>query len=136
MIEITTDALLAFLALKVPTLNELYLRLYKNDFVPDRYSEIDDFVEADFTGYAAVGFIDWGDPFLNVHDDAEVDHDPIVFEQTGTDTTCDVYGYYVTDGAGEVLWFAERNPAGANHMDTTGKTYTVIPKFVEAIIGE
>jgi hypothetical protein len=134
MIVIFTDALLDLLALKVPTLDELYLRLYKNDLVPDRYSGVDDFVEADFTGYAAVGFVSWGTPFLNADDDAEVDHDPIVFTQTGTATTNNIYGYFVTDGAGTTLWFSERNPAAPAAMDTTGKTYTVIPKFIEAII--
>lgn len=136
MLSIFYLRLAELLDLKLETLNGLYLRLYKNDVTPTRLLDRAAYTEADFTGYAPVGFIDWGTSFIDENVNARTDHDPVVFTQTGTGTTNNIYGYFVTDGAGTVMWFAERNPVAPVAMDATGKTYTVFPRFLEGIYGE
>jgi hypothetical protein len=134
MIVIYIDALVDFLQLKIETLNGLYLRLYQNDLTPGRFDPASSFDEADFDGYAPVGFSTWTDAYLNASNQGQTDHDPVVFTQTGVIVTNNIYGYYVTDPTGDIIWFAERNPAAPVAMNLAGKTYTVIPHFLEDIL--
>lgn len=104
------------------------LRLFQNNYTPLDTDTAANFTQATFTGYAAITLNTWGTPFTNGSNKAEVDEIIRTFTQTGVGVTNTVYGYYVTDGSGNLLW-AERNPAGGVAMNAIGNTYTVLPKM-------
>ena len=126
---IPNTAEIIFLEKMKEILNTGIAKLFKNDKVPAAGDNAGDYVEADFTGYASKALNNWGAAFTNGNGDAQTDETLKVWTQTGVATTCDVYGYYVVDGNGALL-YAERNPAGVVAMDTNGKTYAVLFRFV------
>lgn len=121
------EALVAELQQLKTFFNSLTLRLYKNDKVPLDTDDAGDYTEADFTGYDPIPLDSWGNAYLNAGNIAEINEIVRTFEQTGTAVTCLVYGYYVTDVDGDLVW-AERNPAGSVNMNATGLTYSVLPR--------
>jgi hypothetical protein len=80
-------------------------KLYKNDYTPDANADTGSFVEADFTGYAAVTPT-WGTVSTDVEGNAATVSGSIVYTSS-TPTAQTVYGYYVVDNAGS-LSFCER----------------------------
>ncbi len=119
---------MAQLQLWKATFNTYTARLYKNDRVPTDTDTVANYTEADFTGYASIATNNWGNAFLNGDNIAEIDEVNKTFTQTGVIVTCLVYGYYITDGGGNLCW-AERNPNGAFNMNQTGLVYIVLPKY-------
>lgn len=107
---------------------ELTLCLFQNDHTPTEGDDNSDYVEADFDGYLAVGVDSWTPPYLNGANKAETDEINRTFTQTGTGVTNDIYGYYVKNSAGDIIW-AERDPSAPVAMDAIGKTYTVFLRF-------
>lgn len=90
------------------TFPQLHLRLYKNDYFPNRESTLGDFVEADFAGYAEL-LLDrsqWSAP-VTTAGRAQTYYGPAFVEWLSTSGSQNVYGYYVTGGVGVVAW-AER----------------------------
>lgn len=83
------------------------LRLFQNDHVPDVLDIDADYTEADFSGYAAVALGSWNPAFVNVDGKGEIDADPTTFEHDGGGDDNNVYGAYITDQAGLVV-YAER----------------------------
>jgi len=83
------------------------LKLFKNDHVPAVDDVNGDYTEADFSGYADVDLGDWNSAFLNGDDKGEIDADPALFQHNGGGTSNTVYGAYVVNGAGDVV-YAER----------------------------
>lgn len=80
------------------------LRLYKNNFVPDEFSTAGAFVEADFSGYA------WWQPtysaaYINAAGKGQIDASSHTFVRGEGIISNDIYGLYVTDGAGEVVFY-------------------------------
>jgi hypothetical protein len=108
------------------TLNTYVLRLYQNNHTPAITDTAANYTEATFTGYAAINLVSWGNAFLNGSSISEMDEIARTFTQTGVGVTNNIYGYYVTDGAGVLIW-AELNPNGVFNMNNTGLTYTVQP---------
>ena len=104
------------------------LRLFQNNHTPAEGDDNTDYVEADFDGYSAIAIGSWTPPYLNGSGKAEIDEINRTFTQTGTGITNDVYGYYVTDPAGNVVW-AERDPSAPVAMNAAGRTYTVFLRF-------
>lgn len=129
MLVVSDYGLLAFAAeWLLSLLPGLTCRLFKNNYTPLQSSVVGDFTEADFTGYSAQALTGWGAAYINGGGDAETDNGAVLFHQTGTGTTNNVYGYFVTDGSGSLV-YAERNAAAPVAMDTTGKVYVVSPKL-------
>lgn len=128
MLVVCRPALVALLQLHKATFNTYTLRLFKNDKVPADTDTVADYTEANFTGYAAIATNAWGNAFLNAGNIAEIDETNRTFTQTGVIVTNLVYGYYVTDGAGNLI-FAERNPAGPFNMNANGLVYVVLPRY-------
>jgi len=83
------------------------LRLFRNDHVPAVDDVNADYTEANFSGYAAVALGDWNAAFLNGDDKGEIDGDPANFAHNGGATSNTIYGVYVTNNAGDVV-YAER----------------------------
>jgi len=89
---------LRMLAVASPTtVGPCVIKLFKNDLAPGVDSVIADFVEADFSGYAAIPHVagDWSAPLNlpgpSVGTQTPLDH----FEQTATTISNVVYGFWL-----------------------------------------
>jgi hypothetical protein len=111
-------------ALIIPTIGELniliavvtYLvsskiKLFKSNTVITPDTVLADLTEADYTGYVAQTVTAWGTPVLNGDGKAETIAPSHTFAPTSPTTVPNiVYGYWVEDTAGNLLWaenFAE-----------------------------
>lgn len=107
----------------------LSLGLFVNNFTPEPANVLSDFTPASFDGYAPFTFGLWGETFLNSEGNAESDYPSLswlVGPGGGVDT---VYGYYVFDAQGYVLW-SERDPRNGIAMKLPGQRYIVVPRFM------
>jgi len=103
---------LALLNSKLPYLEGLTLRLYKNDFIPTLISKNEDFLECDFPGYASIfGPFGFGTPFTNADDRAETDSAVQTFTAAAQQPGQYIFGYFLTDDSGNWI-YAERRTAG------------------------
>lgn len=85
------------------------VRLFKNDITPDRTTVLADLTEADFAGYAASSAVVWGAVFSDENDAANVVGGSKQFQASGPVSPAQqIYGYYVTNAAGDTLYWAER----------------------------
>ena len=88
----------------------LYLRLFKNNFIPGATTTFADFTECNYTGYQAVPLAvdSWASAALNADNVAVATYPAQLFTPTGTAVGNDSYGYYVTSnpdlGADRVLF--------------------------------
>lgn len=90
-------------AFETPTMH-----LFQNDFAPNVAMVLADLTEATFSGYAAAAGLAWGAPFINADGRAETDLPSQQFQHDGGAVANLVYGYYLTNAAGTVLYGAER----------------------------
>jgi hypothetical protein len=102
------------------------LRLFKNDFTPLQSSVTADFVEANFSGYAAIPLVlaDWSASYLNASQQAETDMLTKTFTQSAATVTNSIYGWYLTIASIGFL-MADRDPTAPFLMNAAGKTYSV-----------
>lgn len=77
------------------------IRLFKNNFTPNKSSIDTDFEEADFDGYAAED-LDYDPVFVNATPRTQVNAASVTWVRAAGPTDNDVYGIYITDNAGEV----------------------------------
>lgn len=101
------------------------LRLFRNDYTPTDTDTLANFQEAQFPGYLAPTLAAWGAP-ASSGGVAQVTHPAQTFTRGAGGSGDSIYGYMVTDGAGNLLW-AERDPAAPVNMNGQGNTYTVTP---------
>lgn len=89
------------------------VHLFQNNFFPLPTSQLSDFVEATFSGYAASGAVHWGSGYYDVNGKPTVNTPEVPFLAASPLLIPNtIYGYYITDsGAGTTLYFAERFPA-------------------------
>lgn len=118
----------------VSYLNGLTLRLFQNNHTPAIGDTAASYTEATFTGYSSQAITSFGTAYQNASNLGETDAAAMTFSMTGTTVTNNIYGYYVTDSGGNLI-FAELNPNGVFAMNQTGLTYTVQPVFTSANIG-
>lgn len=104
----------------------LSMRLYQNDWEPSPEDDAGDYVQATFTGYAALNLEDFGASFLNLDLKAEINGPAHIFSQTGVAVTNMIYGYYIVNNQNALVW-AERNEAGPVAMNAAGMQYSVVP---------
>lgn len=83
------------------------LRLFKNDHVPAVADVNANYTEANFSGYASFDLGAWNAAFVNANGKGEIDADPATFTHNGGGVSNTVFGAYVTNQAGDVIW-AER----------------------------
>lgn len=102
-------------------------RLYINDYTPTDTSILANFQEAGFPGYAGDSNIVWN-PALQANGRAEIEAAAITFTCTGGGAAESVYGYYVTDTGGALL-FAERFDDGPYVMSQNQDEITITPKL-------
>lgn len=103
------------------------LKLFKNDHVPAVDDVNANYTEANFSGYAAEALGTWNAAFLNGDDKGEIDADPIAFVHNGGGTSNTIYGAYVVDDNGDVI-YAERFEA-PRVMSSNGDTITYTPRL-------
>lgn len=108
--------------------NTLTLRLYQNNHTPVDTDTAANYTEATFSGYSAIALGSWSNAFLNSDNYGETDETTRVFTCTVAAPANTIYGYYITDGSGNLIW-AEINPAGSFLINTIGQTYTVLPRW-------
>ena len=130
-IVVNNVAKVTLMQIFVSTFNTYVLRLFVNNHTATETDTVTNFTEATFPGYAAKNLTSWGSAFLNSNTQGETDETVRVFTQTsvpGSPQT--VYGYYITDGSGNLIW-AENNPAGGQLLNAAPQTYTVLPRFMD-----
>jgi hypothetical protein len=105
----------------------LVIKLFKNDYTPVDGSSVGNFVEADFDGYASQGIAAWGAP-IAVGPRGQIQSASNTFTKAAGVVPNDIYGYYVLDGGGSLLW-AERDPAAPIPIHNAGDKYIITPTF-------
>lgn len=78
------------------------LKLFQNDFTPTKGAVPADFTEADFTGYAAVA-ITWA-AVTRKNLAAVIKSQLVSFIATGSAITNVIFGWYVTNAAGDTVY--------------------------------
>jgi len=119
----------AMLAYLRPYLQTLRIGLFTNDWRPEIPDTSSALVEATYIGYARQSVTDWGAVYTNLSGQAQVDAGPYTFQVTSPSPTQSVYGYFLADPTGNLIW-AERNQAGPSPMFALGSPYVVIPRFL------
>lgn len=100
------------------------LRLFVNDFQPDAFSTIADFVEASFGGYSPITLNGWGPVLLAGTDMAMVQEQSRQFMAGTAPFDQVVYGYYLTKPTNYYVG-AERHSGPGVPMNAAGATYSV-----------
>jgi len=128
------------MSLKVPDAGELtllgylraqlsgfaVLRLYVNDKVPADADVTGSYTEASFPGYAPQTLSGFTPP-ATVSGAGQTQANAVTWTVNGP-TGQQVYGYFVTDNVGNLLW-AERDPSAPIPMNATGNSYTVTARL-------
>lgn len=83
------------------------LRLFKNDHTPTVTDVNANYTEANFSGYASEALGTWNAATINGDGKGQIDADPVTFAHNGGGTANTIYGAYVTNDAGDVV-YAER----------------------------
>ncbi len=109
-------------------LEGLTIRLYQNDVTPSDTDTLATFTECNFSGYVEQSLLNWSPP-ATVNDKAESQADAVSYTHDGGPTSNQVYGYFVTDSAKTILYYAERDPAAPRSMAGAGDKITIAPKF-------
>lgn len=106
------------------------LGLFQNDYTPVQGSVIGDLTPANFSGYSGLELTqNWTSPVID-GTRWKTNADPIVQAHSGGGVSNLIYGYYVVDGSG-VLMYAERDPSGPRLMAGAGDVYTVVPRYTD-----
>lgn len=129
----TSRATLLAMLLNKTVAEELDLHVYKNDYTPNDDTELADFIEANFAGYAAeqldsaVYAITVPGPGTSIPASAE--YDDIEFASSAEQAANNNYGYYVTRRiTGDLLW-CERFSDGPYTIATADNKFTINPRF-------
>ena len=110
--------------------NTLILHLYQNNYSPVDGSVIGSFTEATFSGYATQTCASWS-AAATVSGRASTSATARTFTNSTGSVGNSIYGYYVTDGSGNLMW-AEADPSAPVGMNNPGDSYTVTPTFTFA----
>lgn len=110
------------------TPEDLELHLYKNDLAPDSASVLGDFTEAEFSGYSSTVLTaaNWG--ITAASTTVFLYSEAIIFEADASVTDEDIYGYYVTNTTGDVMW-AERFANPPNVINNNGDIINITPRI-------
>jgi hypothetical protein len=103
------------------------LHLYQNNHTPSPTDVNGSYTEATFSGYGAVLLGTWTAAFVNGSGQGEIDAAMATFTHNGGGTANTIYGAYVTDQAGDVV-YAELFPA-PQVMSSLGNSISYTPAF-------
>lgn len=134
MASVITNAFLLEVAAEIAAnaLNPIALtptvKLTKAPFTPTPGSNPATFVEADYTGYGSQPIAAWGPPHLDDQGQARVDSGTLMnFIPTGTTISNTIYGYWIIDAAGNLV-YAERF-ANAVVLSSPATPLSFVPGF-------
>lgn len=134
------------MALKVPDVSQLTLldllrtslnssglvvRLFKNNYTPVAGSVVGSFTSADFSGYSPSSLAALAAAATVGGKASTTAGAANTWTKSGA-TGNDIYGYYVTNAAGTVLYWAERGSAAPYSLNTNGEGLSVTPVFTLA----
>lgn len=111
--------------IKINTLDGGKLKLFKNDFTPTPATVIGDFIEADFSGYAAKTIAAFGAVHTNPDGSAEVASPLEQFDHSGGAVSNLVYGWWFETAAG-VLIMSERFASAPIPMAVVGDSILLV----------
>ena len=115
-------------ALNYSATGNVVLKLYKNNVTIAETSAVADFTEADFTGYSAATLT--GSSFtVTDADPSEASYAVQEFTSSAGSQNQDVYGYYVTNGAGTIALWAEAFSDGPYNIANNGDKIQVTLKL-------
>jgi len=108
--------------------SQLQLHLYQSSHTPSPSDTLSTYtaIEADFTGYTPALISGWADVGLDPDDRELIQALPVSFVRTAGSN--DIYGYFVTDSASALLWFAEERTGGPVTVDGSNPVYFVLPR--------
>lgn len=129
---VVEDGLLEFLlqwGTKANT-EEYEVGLYQNDWTPTVGDDISAVSPATFGGYSGLIALDSWDTggITFVTPRAVIEHPYKTWTADGTSTNT-IYGYYVVNSGGTLLWAERRTTGGILIGVVVGQTYSVIPRF-------
>lgn len=128
-LKIPYDSTLEFLdSLVANLLDGADLHLYSNNHAPANADVVGDYTECTFPGYAAINLTGWPSASLDASNRASVELALQTFTGGTIITPEDIYGIYVTDAVGNLL-YAELNPAGVVSMASNGQSFSYLPRF-------
>lgn len=126
----TMRTLVAALVATGQFLDGLTIRLFQNNVAIGPQTGINDFVEADFTGYAPAVGVTWGAVWSDAVGNAYETGDTKQFTCNGTGSANQIFGWYATKGASpsEVFQFGESfdNPIPVSQ---NGNVVIVVPQY-------
>lgn len=103
------------------------IRLFQNNYTPVAATVIGDLTEATFSGYAQITLAGGAVAgALDAENRAVITWNAVTFTKAGA-TGNTIYGYYIVDNGGVLLWL-ERFDAPIS-MTTDGAFITITPKF-------
>lgn len=105
----------------------LFIELYRNDYTPVDGTVLANLTVANYSGYAHQNATGWT-AAATVSAVASTTADPKTFTVGAGGVGNSVYGYYVTDAGGALMW-AERDANPPVGMNVNGDNYTVTAKF-------
>jgi hypothetical protein len=115
-------------ALVSPWLNTLRAGLFQNDWWPQVSDNIGRYTPADFPGYDGLHImVGWYPPVLD-GDIATITGFPRVWTRSAGYGGGWVFGYYVVDQAGVLVWAERTEPEGIV-IGRPGDTFTISPVF-------
>jgi hypothetical protein len=107
----------------------LTIKLFKSNTTPAAGDTAGTYTEADFPGYASQTITTWGAATI-ASSVATSTAEQKTFTRSSTGTVQNIYGYFVLDSGGNLLW-AERDPSAPIALTNSGDAYLVTPKFTE-----
>lgn len=105
------------------------LRTFKNDYSPGADSQLSDFEESDWGGYAPKDLAgDWGLPSTNPDGEAEITAPFQTWDAPSGGDPQDIWGVYATANGGNDLLWAQRAEQ-AHVMEAGGEAFSYGPIF-------
>lgn len=107
------------------------VKLFQNNYFPDHATVVASLTEATFSNYSAQSLAGLSvSSSLDASGRAVATFNPVSFTKSGA-TGNNIYGYYVCDPSGFVLW-AERFDSAPISMAVDGAFIQIVPKFTTA----
>lgn len=110
--------------------NTLEVGLFNAAHAPAAGDVLSDYtaIEATFPGYSRQVLDNWTAALLIASGFAQTEADIVTWTRGAGAGTEDIYGYFVVDGGGNLLW-AEAPTWAPITIDTLGQTISFLPRF-------
>lgn len=127
-IVVSLDGRRGQLARLLPYFKTLSARLFAVDLLPQPDTDSSEFVQPTWAGYEPKPLKEWSTVYLAPDRAAETSHPRVVWTRTDDGPPAMIYGYWITDPQGRVLW-SERDPRAPVAIDGFGGKYALLPRY-------